>query len=132
MLPRILRVTRAKDIQKTTKRQPSGKRFTNHNPVKEDLGAYRPKVSSDVQSMSGRAGKLLGRAGAARFQGKDNKGPRKAALKTPESIVFEGYRASSRHGKGTLQLGGSGKKQGKPRTRSSKRAATFKASSKKK
>jgi len=76
--------------------------------------------------MTGRAGKLLGRAGAAQVRGHSGHG------KTPEAVVFEGYRASSKQGKGTLKLGGSGKKQGKPRTRSSKRGAAFKVSSRKK
>ena len=45
--------------------------------------------------------------------------------KTPEAIVFEGYRAGSKR---TLKSGGRGTKQGKPGTRSSKRGAAFKAS----
>ncbi len=83
--------------------------------------------------MTGRAEKLLGRAGAAQVRGHSGHGKKPIGVpKTPEAVVFEGYRASSKQGKGTLKLGGSGKKQGKPRTRSSKRGATFKASGRKK
>lgn len=82
--------------------------------------------------MTGRAEKLLGRAGAAQVRGHSGRGERPNGVsKTPEAVVFEGYRASSKQGKGTLKLGGSGKKQGKPRTRSSKRGAAFKASGRK-
>lgn len=93
---------------------------------------YRPKIPSKVQSMTGRAEKLLGRAGAAQVRGHSGhgKGPN-GVSKTPEAVVFEGYRASSKQGKGTLKMGGSGKKQGKPRTHSSKRGAAFKASGRK-
>lgn len=67
---------------------------------------------------------MLGRAGAAQLVG--------GIAKTPEAIVFEGYRASAKQGKGGLKIGGSGKKHGKPRTRSSKRGAEFKAKSRRK
>lgn len=83
--------------------------------------------------MAGRAGKLFGRAGAAQSrQGGDRPVKLAGINKSPEAIVFEGHRASNKHGKGTLKLGGSGKKQGKPRTRSSKRGAAFKVAGKKK
>lgn len=79
--------------------------------------------------MTGRAGKLLGRAGAAQFHEPATHGNKTLGVsKSPEAIVFEGYRASSKQGKGTLKMGGSGKRQGKPRTRSSRRGAAFKAS----
>ena len=136
MLPRILRVTRAKDPKKTASySKPSNGSKKDAQPATEHRG-YAPKVSSQTQSLLGRAGKLLGRAGVAQFNSAD-KGRRpdkkiNGIAKTPEDIVFEGYRASSRQGKGTLKLGGSGKKQGKPRTRSSKRGAAFKASGGKK
>ena len=139
MLPRVLRVTRAKSLRKTVSHTDSLKAMKK-TPRLRDNGTYKPKLSSQVQSLSGRAGKMLGRAGAAQLR---NRGDDKAAgnggishlkgiTKTPESIVFEGYRASSRQGKVTLKLGGSGKSQGKPRTRSSKRGAAFKASGGKK
>ena len=131
MLPRILRVTRAKDPKKTASYSKPGQSFNRDaRPAKENRG-YIPKVSSQAQSLLGRAGKLLGRAGAAQFNNPDKvEGPNQrinGIAKTPEDIVFEGYRASSKQGKGTLKLGGLRKKQGKPRTRSSKRGAAFKA-----
>jgi len=147
MLPRVLRVTRAKAIKKTAltsqHTHPSKRPFPNGsgNPNRERI--YNPKVSGKHQSLQGRAAKLLGKAGAARFKGGNNTArketrPRKRSegiMKTPESIVFEGYRASQKAGKPKdLKLGGSGggKKKGKPRTRSSKRASDWKKSGGKK
>ena len=136
MLPRILRVTRAKDPKKTASySNPGNSSNKDFRTAKEHRG-YVPKVSSRTQSLLGRAGKLLGRAGAAQFNNADqNRGSNKKINgidKTPEDIVFEGYRASNKQDKGTLKLGGSRKKKGKPRTRSSKRGAAFKASGGKK
>jgi nucleolar protein 12 len=95
-------------------------------------------MSSQQQSLEGRAGKLLGRAGAAQFRkgdgskfqdGQSNK-PIPGVARTPESFVFEGYRASAKNGKPKdLKLGGNGggkKGKGKPRTRSSKRGTEWK------
>ncbi|KAA6409728.1 MAG: nucleolar 12 [Lasallia pustulata] len=136
MLPRILRVTRAKDPKKTALYSNSGKGSNKDVPTAKEHRGFVPKVSSKTQSLVGRAGKLLGRAGAAQFNSADQyRGSNKRINgidKTPEDIVFEGYRASNKQGKGTLKLGGSGKKQGKPRTRSSKRGAAFKATGGKK
>ena len=140
MLPRVLRVTRAKAIKKTAlasqHTHPSKRSFPNgsSNPSRERI--YNPKISGQHQSLQGRVAKLLGRAGAARFKGaSDTAGEETQArkrsediIKTPESIVFEGYRASQKSGKPKdLKLGGSGggKKKGKPRTRSSKRASDW-------
>ena len=54
--------------------------------------------------------------------------------KTPESIVFEGFRANSNSKPSGLKLGGkgNGKGKGKPKTRSSKRGAAWKKGSGKK
>ena len=135
MLPRILRVTRAKNIRKTTGSKDQGKHHDRRERARKSVAKYALKVSSEAQSLSGRAGKLLGRAGAARVQ---SAGDRPAGSKsevdtipkTQEPIVFEGYRASSKQSKGTMKLGG--RKQGKPRTRSSRRGAEFKLSGAKK
>ena len=133
MLPRILRVTRAKYIQKTTGRKGFEKQSAKTEKPNKGLGAYRPKIPSEIQSLSGRAGKLLGRAGASQIRSYgSSRPPLKGISKSPESIVFAGHRANSKHGKGTLGMGGSGKKQGKPRTRSSRRGAAFKVSGKQK
>lgn len=154
MLPRILRVVRAKAMRKTAiasenrRERPDTKAGSNSG--KQQI--YNPKISSQISSLQGRAGKLLGRAGAAQFKkregggrgsganqtavgnrsGSGDKGGRGGngleGMKTPESIVFEGYRASAKSGKPKdLKMGGGGgKKKGKPRTRSSKRATEWK------
>ncbi|KAL8736514.1 MAG: hypothetical protein Q9181_002408 [Wetmoreana brouardii] len=129
LLPRVLRVTRArKATKKATK--PSPNKFQASN-MADGLGPtatktrYTPKIDPAVQSLSGRAGKLLGRAGAAQLNGQVRPG-RGKVVKSPEQMVFEGYRASRKQGRGATG-GGSGRKQGKPRTRSSRRGAAFKA-----
>jgi len=146
MLPRVLRVVRAKAVRKTAlasqNSHPDSKRASNSN--KERI--YNPKVSSQVSSLQGRAGKLLGRAGAALLKKREGSGANSMAMgkrgdgqkggngiegiaKTPESIVFEGYRASAKSGRPKdLKMGGGGggKKKGKPRTRSSKRGTEWK------
>jgi nucleolar protein 12 len=136
MLPRVLRVTRAKAIKKTAlasqHTRPSKCSFPNgsSNPNRERI--YNPKISGQHQSLQGRTTKLLGKAGAARFNGVSNIAGEEtqphSIIKIPESIVFEGYRASQKSGRPKdLKLGGSGGgKKGKPRTRSSKRALDWK------
>ncbi|MCJ1246156.1 Nucleolar protein 12 [Trapelia coarctata] len=134
LLPRPLRVTRAKNIAKTAS---YGAKLSSKpaNPFRaRKEGVYTPKPSSQVQSLSGRAGKLLGRAGAAMLKRDPTtvgeRGDRKGSgvINTPESFVFEGYRARG----GQKPALGKGKKGGKPKTRSSKRGAAFKASGGKK
>ncbi|KAL8663782.1 MAG: hypothetical protein Q9202_003596 [Teloschistes flavicans] len=125
LLPRALRVTRAKKLTKKASTHASQK--GSSAAATPSNAKYIPKINSTTQSLSGRAGKLFGRAGAAHMKGKANVGggPEKIA-KTPERVVFEGYRASRKPG-GGAKIGGSGKRQGKPRTRSSRRGAAFKA-----
>lgn len=109
MLPRNLRVTRAKNPQKTAlamqKRVVAPARATSA----PGSAKYKPKVTPEAQSMAGRASKLLGLAGAARQALGAKKGftPRAGPkvgddIKTPEQIVFEGKRASANDG---LKLG---------------------------
>ena len=139
MLPRLLRVTRAKNIRKTASYTESNRVTKQSSQTRRDE-QHKLKPSSKKQSVVGRAGKLLGRAGAAQLRTADDKkagGVRVkknlfGVSKTPEAIVFEGYRASRKEGKGALKLGGLSKKHGKPQTRSSKRGAAFKASGGKK
>lgn len=99
-------------------------------------------MTSQEASLQGRAGKLLGRAGAAQFRKRDSMESKQRdrashprtekvgmeGMKTPEAIVFEGHRASANSGKPRdLKMGGAGgKKKGKPRTRSSNRASEWK------
>lgn len=105
MLPRKLRVSRAKKIMK--KRDSSGS-----NRGKALAGADK--------TLQGRAGKLFGRAGASKV---------KAAGRTSisqNSLVFEGQRATE----GASRIRVKGKSRGskaKRNSRSSKRAAAYKA-----
>jgi nucleolar protein 12 len=136
MLPRILRVSRAKRFLS------NASRTKNNHPkspaVTGTSGIYQPKLSSKSMSLSGRAKKLLGNAGAAQLSMSQRVrgSPREldAGTSIPATkVVFEGHRASSKQDRGVLKLGGSGKKGGgKPRTRSSRRGAAFKASGRKK
>jgi nucleolar protein 12 len=153
MLPRILRVVRAKAVHKTalaSQASRSGPQFARSSN-KDRI--YNPKLPSQVSSLQGRAGKLLGRAGAAQFKKREGSGANRTEMgkrgqggkselgnrstiegigKTPETIVFEGYRASVKSGKPRdLKLSG-GKKKSKSGTRSSKRASEWKKSGGKK
>ncbi|KAF1999359.1 RNA-binding domain-containing protein [Amniculicola lignicola CBS 123094] len=114
LLPRKLRVTRAKNIKKkpaTAAPRPSSAAKTN--------GVYNAKISGEQKSKQGRARAMLGKAGA---------------FKSAESFIFEGHRASSKQGNSGLKLGGKNgkKKAGKPTNRGSKRASAWKASGGKK
>lgn len=118
MLPRILRVTRAKNT-KNTKNTASGKEvlFSRN----EGSTKFRPKIASQVQSLTGRAHKLLGRAGAAKIRAEGGQHgpssrPVSGVAKSSDSMVFEGFRASSSHGKGTQKS--AGRKHSKPTNRS--------------
>jgi len=130
MLPRILRVTRAKNIKKAAGRNEKG---TGPKRKGESAAYYKPKTTSQIQSLTGRASKLLGRAGAAQIRAAGEKqvppsNKINGIAKSPEAIIFEGYRASRQQGKGVLKMGGSGKKPGKPSARSKE----FKAKGKEK
>lgn len=115
MLPRILRVTRAKNTKTVDKRKE--KLFSRN----VESANYRPKIPSRVQSLTGRAHKLLGRAGAAKL--KDTEGRHgfssnstTGGAKSSQPIVFEGFRASSSQKTGTLKT--ARRKHGKPSNRS--------------
>lgn len=149
MLPRILRVSRAKDprktalaMERTTKaRLEAAAAADKSGPSGAKSTKYKHKATPEQQSLAGRAGRLLGRAGAARQQ-RELKGggrtsrPREAqeatgsvdlsAIKTPEQIIFEGRRASAKDGrpkdlkfKGqkSKKAGGAAKAKGRGATR---------------
>ncbi|KAK9771831.1 putative RRM domain-containing protein [Seiridium cardinale] len=126
MLPRILRVSRAKDPKKTalamersTKVKLEAMAATGKAKGLDGAAGqpkstkYKHKATPEQQSLAGRASRLFGRAGAAReaqrLKGGDKETRRKesksdggvdlSTLKTPEQIVFEGRRASSKDGK---------------------------------
>ncbi|KAK7951408.1 Nucleolar protein 12 [Apiospora aurea] len=156
MLPRILRVSRAKDPRKTALNLERSTKFkAGAVPAETSKGSsggpkstkYKFKATPEQQSLAGRAGRLLGRAGAARQQREIRGDKRKSRddgpatgsnantlniIKTPEQIVFEGRRASAKDGKPRdLKLGkGKGNKNKKSVTaakpgRGAKRAAEW-------
>ena len=112
MLPRTLRVIRAKNMKRATNRKE--KPFSRNAESSKD----KTKVPSQVQLLTGRAHKLLGRAGGSNSKGLHkyrfaNSGD---GTRPPQSIVFEGLRASRRQGKGIRNP--TGRKHSKPSTRS--------------
>ncbi|KAI1379560.1 hypothetical protein F4677DRAFT_409681 [Hypoxylon crocopeplum] len=147
MLPRALRVSRAKDprktalaMERTVKAKLEG---SNSHDKKSKSTKHRPKVTPEQQSLAGRAGKLLGRVAAARqrhgFKDGDRQPKeRKAtaaneAFKTPEQIVFEGRRASEKDGRPRdLKFGKTKGKKGaikaKTKGRGARRAAEWRKS----
>ncbi|KAL8712414.1 MAG: hypothetical protein Q9220_003262 [cf. Caloplaca sp. 1 TL-2023] len=131
LLPRTLRVTRAKKMTNSSLHKSRDGKMVKDGPPRESKAQYVPKTDSTAHSLSGRAGKLFGRAGAAHIKGQTVLGSKRPAsgpgriVKAPEQVVFEGYRASSKQGKGA-KIPGPKKKQGKPNTRSSRRGTAFK------
>lgn len=107
LLPRKLRVVRAKSIKRNTSKRSAGR---------------GKSLDQDSKSMVGRAGKLLGRAGAANFSKGDRDSRKTNTFKPPEAFVFEGHRASSGQGTLGLKLGGSGRRKDKSRSKNNKRA----------
>ncbi|KAK6841980.1 nucleolar protein 12 [Apiospora arundinis] len=155
MLPRILRVSRAKDPRKTNLNMERSTKLkadliasgsSKGGPEGPKSTKYKFKATPEQQSLAGRAGRLLGRAGAARQQREIRGDKRKSGgdsatgsnttalniMKTPQQIVFEGRRASSKDGKPRdLKIGkGKGSKGKKSVTsakpgRGAKRAAEW-------
>lgn len=121
MLPRDLRVNRCKAPYKTARaieRKQTEKVAALKAADKGKKGTkYVPKLTAEEQTLAGRAGKLLGHSAAAKSRisksggkirdrsdrgGKrPDKGGKEAApaFKSPETIVFEGRRASARDAK---------------------------------
>lgn len=119
MLPRLLRVVRAKSVHnQNTKHnlqnhQPHAKKKThlpsNSAGTAANDANYTPKLSSEVASLLGRANKLLGRDGAAQLRNLENRNPALSNNKNGKKkeqkskgggvkesgVVFEGHRASS-------------------------------------
>ncbi|KGO63827.1 Nucleotide-binding, alpha-beta plait [Penicillium italicum] len=106
MLPRKLRVTRARKIAK--KREPSGPE------------AKKSRVDEAQKTMQGRANRLLGRAGAAKVKSDAN------STIAGNSFVFEGHRATEGSSSIKMKQKSRGSKA-KRESRSSKRAAAYKA-----
>jgi nucleolar protein 12 len=95
MLPRKLRVTRARKFTKSATESKS------KISKLQGKGVYQPKPSANLSTLAGRAGKLLGRAGGynIRKQAKEGDHSFEKAIKSPETIVFEGHRARQDGGK---------------------------------
>ncbi|KAM0424790.1 hypothetical protein ACHAPT_010100 [Fusarium lateritium] len=145
MLPRKLRVTRAKDPRKTALAQERAKSKVDATNGAPKSMKYKHKATPEEQSMAGRTSKLLGRSAA--IQQRHGKRPSKGSsdevpnpldeIKTPEQVIFEGRRASSRDAlPKDLKFGKKGKgkskpkvKGGKPQNRSARRAAEWKKKS---
>lgn len=141
MLPRKLRVQRAKAMKRNAK-PGSGRPGANKDREAASGGksGYKRKITAEEASQMGRTGKLYGKAAAAALHSKPQRKPSaprrpgvggESGIKAPESFVFEGHRATAKQGKSGLKFGkkgsGGGKKQGKPTNRSAKRGAAFKA-----
>jgi nucleolar protein 12 len=109
MLPRKLRVTRARAQKKNHKKAAQ----TTRSEAPKPKGAYNAKISGEQKSSQGRVRAVLGKA---------------AAFKSAESFVFEGHRASSKQGTSGLKLGGKNKSAKGPNGRKS-RSKAWKASS---
>ncbi|KAF7186948.1 Nucleolar protein 12 [Pseudocercospora fuligena] len=140
MLPRKLRVSRAKAPKK------NAKPGTGRPSARPSAGTgYQRKLTGAEASQMGRTGKLLGRAAAAKVRkggdgGKENRSgtgdkPQFGnGIKRPEDfikkspMIFEGHRASSKQGKSGLKLGGKG--GGKKKTKVTKRSTSFKSKKK--
>jgi len=115
LLPRKLRVVRAKKVKKN---RDAGVRS----------GANATELGGARLSLHGRAEKLLGKAGAAKLKAADAK-PKSSADKP---LVFEGQRASESGTRFKIKTKSRGAAKGKPKTRSSRRAAAFRAAGGKK
>jgi nucleolar protein 12 len=137
MLPRKLRVTRAKAPKKNAK--PGSGRPSARPTAAAAATGYRRKVTGAEASQLGRSAKLLGRAAAAKMRQPGDRTSRPAGgaraatalregIQKPEDFikkpgfVFEGHRASAKQGKSGLKLGGK-----KNKSKVTKRSSTFKA-----
>ncbi|KAK2058594.1 hypothetical protein LY76DRAFT_544374 [Colletotrichum caudatum] len=151
MLPRIMRVTRAKAPHKTAlamERSNKARAAQSGGPGAPGSTKYRAKITPEQQSKAGRAARLLGRSGANRER-LGNRGDRgkprapgngsgvvpKDDMKAPEDFIFEGRRASAKDGRpkdlkfnkrSKPKGGGGGVKKSKPTGRGAKRAAEWK------
>lgn len=137
MLPRALRVTRAKDPRKTALAVERARSKADSADSASRSTKYKHKATPEEQAAAGRTRKLLGRSAAVkqRFGGKRSfsSAPKDVGagdeIKTPERIIFEGRRASAKDGlPKDLKIGKKQKKKGKsarPQHRGARRAAAW-------
>ncbi|KAL7909416.1 hypothetical protein GGI35DRAFT_479686 [Trichoderma velutinum] len=139
MLPRALRVTRAKDPRKTAQAVERARSKADMADGASRSTKYRPKATPEEQAAAGRTRKLLGRSAAAKqrrpgrrsFASAAKDGEAADGIKTPEAFIFEGRRASSKDGlPKDLKMGKKNKKKAgrpmRPQNRGAKRAAAWK------
>lgn len=126
MLPRKLRVARAKDPRKTALAQDKSQAKADMADSKVRNTKYIPKMTPDQQAAAGRAGRLFGKAGAhlrgKKFSGTDTN------VATGKKVVFEGNRASINDGRPRDLKFGKSKKSRKPKPthRSARRGTEWK------
>lgn len=131
MLPRKLRVTRAKDPRKTASAIERSQAKANGGVGKKPARGYVAKATPEQLSAAGRHSRLLGRSGA-KFASKgtqhgDSNSSLPDGIKSPSHIIFEGRRASSRDALPKDLKGKKGKgKKGKPTNRGARRGAEWK------
>lgn len=138
MLPRTLRVTRAKDPRKTAQVVERARSKAGMADGASRGTKYRHKATPEEQAAAGRSRKLLGRSAAAKqrhtgkrsFPSAAKNGETADGFKTPERIIFEGRRASSKDGlPKDLKIGKKNKKKAgrpmRPQNRGAKRAAAW-------
>ncbi|QYS98779.1 Nucleolar protein 12 [Trichoderma simmonsii] len=140
MLPRLLRVTRAKDPRKTAQAVERARSKADVADGTSRSTKYKPKATPEEQAAAGRTRKLLGRSAAAKQRRPGRRSFASAAkdgeaaeggIQTPEAIIFEGRRASSKDGlPKDLKMGKKNKKKAgrpmRPQNRGAKRAAAWK------
>jgi nucleolar protein 12 len=127
MLPRKLRVTRAKDPRKTALAQGRAQAKVDAADKKARSTKYTPKLTPEQQAAAGRANRLLGRSGA--FMHRKKTGSTMGNGTSDQKIVFEGNRASSKDGRPKDLKFGKKKGKGRPKNRGARRAADWKKKS---
>ncbi|QUC17836.1 uncharacterized protein UV8b_02077 [Ustilaginoidea virens] len=129
MLPRKLRVTRAKDPRKTALAQERTRAKAQAADRQARSTKYTPKLTPAQQAAAGRANRLLGRGGGFMHRKQVGTDAQNGDQSSPKP-VFEGKRASSKDGRPKDLKFGKGKKSkgGGPKSRSARRAAEWKKS----
>ncbi|KAG6041401.1 hypothetical protein E4U41_004499 [Claviceps citrina] len=147
LLPRILRVTRAKDPRKTALVQERNRSKAQAADRQARSTKYTPKLTPEQQAAAGRASKLLGRAGGFKHR-KSATGTASHGTAPPPSstninnnnndrnpaqkLVFEGNRASVNDGRPRdlkFRKGKNSKGRPKPKNGRERRAAAWKKKS---
>ncbi|KAG6005074.1 hypothetical protein E4U54_000418 [Claviceps lovelessii] len=137
LLPRILRVARAKDPRKTALAQERNRSKAHAADRQAHSTKYTPKQTPEQQAAAGRANKLLGRAGGFQHRrnathGTNSSSSSSFANRDPsQKLVFEGNRASVNDGRPRDLKFRKGKSRAKPKpkNRSARRAADWKKKS---